>query len=153
MPAPVIQLADARRLRKRNRPIVRPALDTDSQVVQWLVSQTGMYPYLDELDWSNIHPFWLLAIHNGKPVGTVQMLHGLPVGRVEFLSIDKRLNKTLRAKVAHALVHTSLGFLRQMGCQAEANVAVDPDWDWMNILHRRGGVAVAQGFLVIKRLR
>ncbi len=60
---------------------------------------------------------WLLAESEGYPLGTMQMLLGRPIGRLEMLSIDQQLRPKDRHSVITALANTGVSVLSSTGSQ------------------------------------
>ena len=54
----------------------------------------SLYPNqgLDLGDWAGIYPYWLVAEREDQVIGALQILHGRPAGRLEFLGLDPTLN-------------------------------------------------------------
>ena len=72
--------------------------NSDGERVKQLVLQSGVR-YVDDLDWSNIFPFWLGIRRSNKLIGVIQVCFGLPIGRLELMSVDPGLPHRLRAAV------------------------------------------------------
>ena len=133
-------------------PAIVLADDTDSAAVRALIADSG-YDYLLDLDWTRVAPWWLLAILRDQPVGCIQMGASLPIGRLEYLCISRRLGHADRARTAYQLMHFGMAYLRQTGCSMVQGIVGAPYEGWVSRLVRRGGVVVVSGDMVARRLR
>ncbi|MFZ2651284.1 MAG: hypothetical protein WA210_14375 [Burkholderiaceae bacterium] len=136
---------------KLRRPSIQPADDTDAPAIRALL--VGRYPYLADCDWTKVAGWWLVAVLDDRIVGTVQLAGSLPIGRLEYLTIDEHLPKRDQAKVAHKLMWSACGTLQRMGCSMVQGIVGFDVEGWAETLTRRGGVVVVSGRMVARRLR
>ena len=73
-------------------------------------------PVWAELDWSRASS-WLMAFWRGEIVGVVQVHFGLPVGRLETLTMSETLGVVQRGVVLLSLVEYGSNLLRSAGSQ------------------------------------
>lgn len=73
-----------------------------------------------KLDWSQADQNWLLAWREGAVVGVVQMLPAQPIGRIEYLLLDKSLGRWGRARTARALLRAACEIMSMQGISAVA---------------------------------
>ena len=82
---------------------------------------------------------WLLAEVEGCPLGTLQMLLGRPIGRLEMLSIDQRLRPKDRHSVITALSNTGITVLSSTGSQIIVANVEDGNKGFRRFLKRAHG--------------
>ncbi len=95
------------------QPTVRLAINADGPRI-------GEMHGPNKLDWSKVEPYWLVAELDNEIVGALQMQHGLPVGRLEELTIDAELNPRQRAMVWRQLALVGIRTLMENGSQLVA---------------------------------
>ena len=67
------------------RPIIRLATDDEGEDIRHILSECGQIP--EGLDWSRVHPCWLVAEYKGIIVGCVQTIIGYPLGHFGFWAV------------------------------------------------------------------
>lgn len=67
------------------RPIVRLAQDSEGEDIRYILDEVGQIP--QGLDWSRVHPYWLVAEYDGMIVGCAQVLPGFPLGHFGFWGV------------------------------------------------------------------
>jgi len=80
--------------------------------VEAIVRQTWK---VEGLDFSEVHPHWLIAESDGEPIGVCQVLLGKPVGRVEFLCVRDDVPDMTRGRAMKALYRTATETIRKYG--------------------------------------
>lgn len=147
--------------RHHNEIKIRLAIATDCEQVARLVREGGFE--VDGIDWRDLGGNWIVAEspqpsavsdqqgRNGV-VGCLQICPARPIGRLEFLCVDRALRKRERALVAGALVVQGLATLKIMGAQAASNVVGFDNKAFAKILRRRGAKVMTQGHMFIKML-
>jgi hypothetical protein len=70
---------------------VRLAANDEGPRVAELAATCGFVFSDWEIDWSDIHPHWLVADHLGELLGCLQLCYGRPVGRLEILGVDRKM--------------------------------------------------------------
>ena len=129
---------------------IRMAQDEDGETIRDLVTGTGFT--IDDLDWSKVHPYWLVAENGAGVVGCIQVCAGLPVGHLEMLGTDQALSGSQRAKAVKALLLYGAATLQQAGAGLAMGVIPFEMRSYTKILTRRGVRVVNRGNIVAKRL-
>lgn len=131
---------------------VRLAQPDEGKVVQDLAACSGFAFDHWAIDWSDIHPHWLLAEHEGKPVGTIQVCYGKPIGRLEILGIPEELPKRLRAAVVRSLVEVGSAILTEYGAQGVSGMIPFSMPGYKRVAKKRGWSTLDSGNIMVKRL-
>ena len=106
-----------------------------------------------EIDWSDIHPHWLVADYLGELLGCLQICYGRPVGRLEILGVDKSLERPARAVVVDLLLETASRIMKDYGAQAVSGVIpFEMKWYKRWLKRRKGAVTLLSGNLVLYRM-
>lgn len=132
-------------------PTLRLAADGDGGTIANLCAACG-YHALDNVDWSRVYPYWLVAEIDGLILGAIQVAFSLPVGRIEFLAIEPELGIRDRAMLVRALAAQAQSTLRQGGCSLASFMIPDHLDSYRAILERRGAVVLFEGTTLIKAL-
>ena len=103
-----------------------------------------------EIDWSDIHPHWIVADHRGDLLGCLQICYGRPVGRLEILGIDPSLEKEDRSHVVELIIRSGFKLLKDYGCQASSSMIPFELKSYKRWLKRRGGVTLSTGNIIMK---
>ena len=128
---------------------VRLALATDQKALASLYPNQGLDPEV----WTNPYPYWLVAERAEKVVGALQILHGRPAGRLEFLGLDPTLSHRQRAEAVYRLGHAGFAALKMNGSTFVTTAARFQDKAWKKILKRHFGMKItAQANLLIARI-
>lgn len=131
---------------------IRLARNDDAKVVADLAACSG-FAFEPWMDWSDLFPHWLLADHDGKPVGTIQICYGKPVGRIEILGIPEEVPRKLRGVVVRELVTAGLATLREYGAQAVSGMIPFSMPSYKKAAKRRGWITLDSGNIMLARLR
>lgn len=92
---------------------------------------------IEGLDWSaNIGPYWLVAEHDGDPVGCIQVCPGIPVGRLEFLSVPVDLSKRIKAMAVKRLLDAGRTTLKLAGSQMITGILHEGLEGYQRVLER-----------------
>lgn len=135
---------------------IRMAQDDDGETIRELVTGAGFS--IDDLDWSRVYPYWLVAESFDKSsggagvIGCIQVCIGLPVGRLEMLGVARVLSDSQRAKAVKALLLYGAATLQQAGAGLAMGVIPFELRAYTKILTRRGVRVVNRGNIVAKRL-
>jgi hypothetical protein len=132
---------------------VRLAGNDEGKTVGDLARIAGFYVEGWDIDWSDIHPHWLLAEHEGRVVGAVQICYGKPVARLEMLALVPELPKRVRAAVIMELTAVAEQTMIQYGAQAGSSMISFSMPEFKKFVKRNGGVTVDSGNIFLKRLR
>lgn len=137
---------------KRRKIGVRLAMNEDGNVIKGLLDTFILESQLDDVDWTDIYPYWLIAESDGYPVGCIQVCPGKPIGRLEMLAVDQSLPHPVTAKIVQALLLQGLATLRKMGSQLASGMIPFEMKQYKKILRKRGAVVIFAGNALIKRL-
>lgn len=132
---------------------IRLARNDDAKVVADLVACSGFVFDDWQIDWSDIHPHWLLAEHEGRPVGTIQLCYGRPIARIEILAIPESVPKRLRAAVVVNLIAVASQTMHQYGAQAVSAMIPFSLGSYKKAAKRRGWITLDSGNIMMRRLR
>jgi hypothetical protein len=130
----------------------RLAINEEGPRVAELAAQAGFVFSDWEIDWSDIHPHWLVADHRGELLGCMQLCYGRPVGRLEILSVDTSLEKPVRAYVVNLIGRTAMKIMKDYGAQAVSAMIPFEMKGWKRWLKLRGGVTLVSGNLLLYRM-
>ena len=147
------QSLSSRRKAKTPRPneiSIRLAQDSDGPRIGALARASGFG--VDGIDWSSVHPFWLVAERGGEVVGTIQIILSKPIGWLEMLSLDPGLSHRDKAMAVKALVERGAIALKVFGAQIVMGSVPEELEEYQRILEKRGVVLVASSKLFAKRL-
>jgi hypothetical protein len=130
----------------------RLAINEEGPRVAELAATCG-FSFSDwEIDWSTIHPHWIVADHLGDLLGCLQICYGRPVGRLEILGVDESLERPTRALVVRLLLETGCQILHEYGAQAASGlIPFSMKW-YKRWLKKRGAVTLVSGNLVLFRM-
>ena len=129
---------------------VRLATDDDGPRVGELARDSGFG--VDGIDWSHVHPFWLVAERDGEVVGAIQIILSRPIGWLEMLSVAREISHREQAMAVKALVERGLLSLKVFGAQLAMGVAPSEMPGYQRILEKRGAVDTGSGQTFAKRL-
>ena len=129
---------------------IRLAQNDDGATIERLSKAGGFN--VDDLDWSDIYPHWLVA-ENGKGIiGCIQVSLGKPIGRLEMLGIDPELTHRERAMTAKHLVSSGSATLKKGGAQVSMSVVSFGLKSFKKVMKKRGAIVACQGNVMIRRL-
>lgn len=132
---------------KRPSVLIRPAYKEDEAVLRHLLEVCDTYHWVDDLDWSEVYPFWALADLKGEIAGAIQICAGKPIGHLEFLLLDN-LSQLDRARVTKALLLNGLQSLKNMGSQVVTGMVPHQEKTYKKMIKNRGGIVVSTGNLM-----
>lgn len=129
------------------RTAIRQACDADAPAIRALLNANDCYT--EDLDWSHIEPYWLVAEHEGRIVGVVNVLPGLPLGFMDQLVV---LPNYIGSGVGLSLGFAAEKILRLHGCSGYVSHTVHVD-----ILDKREALGLvtlvdAKATVVFKKL-
>lgn len=131
-----------RRPPEHRRVLVEMAWPEDAKAIEQLAWKCGSEM---SLDWSRLGNHWLVCKWRGRVVGAVQVLLGLPIGRLEFLCVEPSLGFVQRGIVVRDLLVAGLAAHREYGAQAVAGTVAE---QFTNILTARDGAVMDRGAVV-----
>ncbi len=129
---------------------VRLAQDADGPRIGELARASGFG--VEGIDWSHVHPFWLVAEAGGEVIGAIQFILTQPIGWLEMLSLDPNLTTRGRAMTVKALVGFGTMSLKAFGAQIAMGTVPDELKDYQRILTKRGAVNVGSSQRFAMRL-
>ena len=131
-------------------PHIRLAENKDGRVIRGLVEK--QFGVLEQLDWDDIAPYWLVAERDGRIVGAIQTCPSRPVGRLEMLTVDRTLGHREKALVIKALAYAGMGLLKgHRSAQVQMFIPEDLS-EYRAVLEKRGAVILDTGHMLAKRL-
>ena len=104
-----------------------------------------------DIDWSQVYPSWLVAFIGGEMVGCVQVLPGIPLGRLEFLSVNMDLKREIRREIAKKLDLAGLATLKSQGSQGAAATIPFDRPGFRDLVESLGGTDINEGWIVVQR--
>lgn len=130
---------------------IRLARNEDGEEVRDLVVSAGFY-VPKAVPWDDIFPNWLVAEHEEKIVGCIQVALSKPYGYLEFLSIKPGLTHKLKALVVRDLVVSGAGTLKMGGASVASGMIPFELKDYKALLKKHGCVVCATGNFMLKVL-
>ena len=131
--------------------VVAVADDSHAPDIQKLCEDKGFKYDGWTCDWSKIGDNWLIAIHEGEVISCMQVLPGLPFGRIEYLLFKPGTPAFQRLWCMMTLLSCAEVMLRSMGCQAFQCMIADDDGPlWKEALEDRGFIPLMRGFITMK---
>lgn len=130
---------------------IRWALPHEGPLVQSiLANQNVALAY--QVNWLlPLGPYWLVYCAP-NPVGCINVNPGMPVGRLEWLTVIKELPKRTYACAIRDLCYAGMSVLKQGGSQMVAGYVNDEDLSWKRIIEKRGLIPTEHGTLYIRGL-
>lgn len=129
---------------------VRVATNEDGPRIGELAASSGFA--IEGIDWSRVHPFWLVAERDRTIIGALQIILSCPIGWLEMLSVDPELGHIQRAKTTKLLVESGLLSLKRFGAQVAMWSVPFELKSYKRILKKRGAVVTSSGNQMAKRL-
>jgi len=129
---------------------VRFATNDEGLRVAELLDVSGFT--IDDLDWSEIYPNWLIAEENEEVIGCLQIIPSKPVGWLELLSLERNMGKKRKARAVKALVSNGAALLKGMGAQVAMGVIPADLGEYIKVLEHRGAREANRGIILAKRL-
>ncbi len=129
---------------------VRVATNEDGPRIGELAASSGFA--IEGIDWSRVHPFWLVAERDKTVIGALQIILSCPIGWLEMLSIDPELSHIQRAKTTKLLVESGLLSLKRFGAQVAMWSVPFELKSYKKILKKRGAVVTSSGNVLAKVL-
>jgi hypothetical protein len=125
---------------------IRWALPHEGLVVQSILLNQSV-ALAKQVNWLlPLGPYWLLYC-DPHPVGCINVNPGMPVGRLEWLTVLKELPRRQYACAIRDLCYAGMHILKSQGSQRVAGYVADHDAKWKRVIERRGLIPVEQGTL------
>ena len=128
---------------------VRLAKNADGKRIQQLVEDNG-FPSWDFLDWTDIEPYWLVA-EDKDIIGCVQTVLAKPVGRLEYIAVERTLSHMQKARALKMLIKQASLTLSLSGVNVVGGTVGFDNKGLKKIYKRRGAVTVMQGNVMMAR--
>lgn len=105
------------------------------------------------LQWDRVYPYWAIAIaEDGDILGVTNIVHSIPVGRLELLCYKKGIEKGLQVQVHHELVILGMAALTANGSELLAGTISGSQEVYLNWWKRRGATtAMTDGHILLMR--
>lgn len=137
---------------KENPVKTRLALDGEGSLVATLAAHSGFCFKGWDIDWSRVHPHWLIAEYEGRPIGTINVCLGRPVTRLEIMGIDPEVSQRIRGCTALALTDAGSVIARQYGAEAISGLIPFDNPSYKRVALRRGWIVLDSGNLLLRRV-
>lgn len=131
-------------------PSIRLATNSDGDAIHRLVTDAGFA--VDGIDWGVVYPYWLVAEQDAEVIGCIQVCIGIPIGRLEMLSVSRDLSHPLRAIVVKSLLLAGAATLKKAGAQMVSGMIPFEMKSYKRLLQRRGCVSIGVGNMMARRL-
>ena len=128
---------------------IRVAQNDDGPRIGELARHSGFT--VDGLDWSEVHPFWLVA-EDEKIIGALQIILAKPIGWLEMLVLDPELTELTRARVVKKLASAGMTALKGFGSQLVMFSVPFAEKPYKKALKKRGAVVTSSGNVLAKLL-
>lgn len=130
---------------------IRWALPHEGPVVQSILLSQHV-DLATQVNWLlPLGPYWLLYCAP-DPVGCISVNPGMPVGRLECLTVMPTVPKKQYACAIRDLCYAGSAVLKQGGSQLVAGYVSKEYPSWKKILEKRHSVAVDEGTLYMRRV-
>ena len=129
---------------------IRVAENSDAAAIERL-SKAGGFA-VDDLDWSDIYPYWLVAENGAGVIGCIQVSLGKPIGRLEMLNVNTDLTHRERAMTVKKLVLGGSATLKKSGAQIAMGAVPFELKSYKKLLKKRGAVVVGRANIMIRRI-
>ena len=138
---------------KRTYIDVRPAVNADGIAIKNLCLGAG-FNGLEAVSFAEVAPHWLVASRKNETeiIGAIEVLLGKPIGRLELMCFNLDLNKVEKAKVFQQLMLHGMATLKAYGSSMVSGLIPHGHKTYKNIFKNRGGVVLASGNMLAKRL-
>ena len=125
---------------------IRWALPHEGIVVQSILLNQNV-ELAHQVNWLlPLGPYWLLYC-DPDPVGCVNVNPGMPVGRMEWLTVKKELPRRQYACVIRDLCYAGMHILKGQGSQVVVGYVSNDHKGWKKVIERRGLRPVEDGTL------
>ncbi len=130
---------------------IRWALPHEGPVVQSILLNQNV-ALATQVNWLlPLGPYWLLYC-TPDPVGCINVNPGMPVGRLEWLTVRQDTPKRTYARAIRDLCYAGMAALKQQGSQLVAGYVAYQDKSWRKVIEKRGLIPVEDGTLYMRGL-
>jgi N-acetylglutamate synthase-like GNAT family acetyltransferase len=126
------------------------ASNAQGEAIGQLVRDAGFE--VEDVEWSDIAPYWLVAVQDGEVVGCIQVAPAKPFGRLEMLAVSAELTDYLKSKAARMLLISGTSTLRAGGSQFATAMVAFKNKRMNRLLKKRGCTRMSQGNIMAWRL-
>lgn len=127
------------------------ASDADAARIQQLLAQDGLT--LVGGQWVGLGRTWLVARDEAGTVQACIALHpGRPIGRADFLSVDRDIEGLSRVRLVKAIIEASMAILGAQGSSFATGLVSYTMPDFGDVLGSYGGRQLNEGWLYIAAL-
>lgn len=125
---------------------IRWALTHEGPVVREILANQGV-TLANQVRWDlPLGPYWILFCAP-DPIGCINVNPGMPVGRLEWLTVKKEVPKRIYACAIRDLCYAGMSVLKQGGSQVVAGYVADHDASWKRVIERRDFYPIEHGTL------
>ena len=129
---------------------MRLAVNEAGKDIEAILKANGVS--LPDADWSDVFPHWLNATEADKVIGCCQIMHGKPVGFVEFLYVDPKAPYKLRVIALHKLAISAMATLNFAKSKYIAGFIDQQNWKLSEVLQKHKFIKIAVGAVIVKVL-
>lgn len=132
------------RLKRAMRHInARFAHDSEGTAIAQMVHTC--HEQVPNVSWEKVTPFWLVVEHEQEPVGCLNIVYSVPIGRLEWMSFVSGLPYKVRALSVKALLALGESVLKRTGsCAAVGNISFEHK-SFRDILESEGCTRMMSG--------
>lgn len=135
----------------RDNPYIRWAVAEEGPLIQSILLNQRV-ALAHQVNWNlPLGPYWLLYC-TPHPVGCINVNPGMPVGRLEWLTVRDDVPRRVYACAIRDLCYAGMAALKQQGSQVVAGYVADQDVTWKRVIERRGLIPVESGTLYMRGL-
>jgi len=128
------------------------ASNEDGHKIKTLLEQQIDKESLNELEWEDIYPYWLIAKKDQDVIGCIQVSLSKPIGHMEMLMVDSSINSMQRSKIAWQLIVFAMNVLKLHGSQTANSVVSFTNKGFKRLLKKRGWQVADSGNLMTRVL-
>lgn len=122
----------------------------EEEKIQALLMQDGLH--LNGGDWRGFERTWLTARSEGRIVACICYHPGVPIARLDFLTIDSSVQGIPRVRVVRAILEAAFAIAALNGASFVTGVVPSYMPDYGEFLAKRGGRQINEGWLYIASL-
>lgn len=129
---------------------VRACYNAEGPQLAILARRAGFI--LPDLDWSLVSPYWLVAEHQRRLIGAIQLCPSVPIARLEMLCLDPELSHRLKALAVKKLLIHGCAALARAGAQYVSGLVDVGLPGYEQVLQRRGAIKQSHGTLYLMKV-
>jgi N-acetylglutamate synthase-like GNAT family acetyltransferase len=129
------------------------AKNSDGDAVAGLMDACGFFQWENwAIDWSDLEPNWIVAEHDGKLLGCIQVVPAKPIGRMEILAVDPALGMKTKGAVVKKLTDHAIATNWMYGAQAVSSMIPYDLESYFGVAMNRDWISIDEGHMVMRRL-